>query len=153
MGSKDFCTVHIMGRLTRDPQIEYTSGGLAYCKFSIAVNEGSKKDGTELPASFFDVTAWDKKAETVTKFFHKGKQILIIGRLKQDRWQTQDGQNRSKVGIVLEQFFFIGKKGDDAGYSPTPPPQYDNSPGAFDAQAQPQSQPAGTVPTDDEVPF
>ena len=73
--------------------------------FTIAVDD--RGDYT----NFIDCTAWGKTAETIANHFAKGKQIGVSGRLRQDRWE-KDGQKRSKVGVVVENFTFCGKKED-----------------------------------------
>ncbi len=99
--------VIIIGRLTADPELKYTAGkGTALATFTVAVDDRFDNEHT----NFFDVTAWGKTAENICNFFVKGKAIGIVGRLKQERWDNKEGQKRSKVGIVLDSFDFIGKK-------------------------------------------
>ena len=102
--SYDINMVTVCGRLTRDPEVSNTKNGTALCKFSVAVGEG--KDET----SFFDVTAWKTTAESIGKYCNKGSQVIVSGKIKQDRWQDKDGQNRSKVGINAFQVQFVGAK-------------------------------------------
>lgn len=106
--SSDLNTVTIIGRLTRDAELKYTAGGLAISRFSIAVNR-RKKDGDNWvdEASFFDVTLFGKSAETLNQYLVKGKQIAIKGELHQERWE-QDGQSRSKVGIIADSVQLLG---------------------------------------------
>ncbi len=104
----DINSVTLIGRLTRDAELKYTSGGLAIARFSIAVNRRKKNgDGWEDEASFFDITLFGKSAESVNQYLTKGKQIAIKGELHQDRWD-QEGQARSKVGIIAETVQLLG---------------------------------------------
>jgi single-strand DNA-binding protein len=97
-----------IGRLTRDAEMKYTSGGMAICKFSIAVNARVKQgDSWADEASFFDVTVFGKAAEAINQYLVKGKQVAIEGRLKQNRW-TQDGQNHSRVVINADNVQLLG---------------------------------------------
>ncbi len=107
----DLNKVLMVGRLTKDINIEYTTSGMAVGKSSIAVNRSQKKNGNwEDSASFFDIAVFGKLAENLKPYLTKGKQIAIGGYLKQDRWTGQDGQNRSKVYIGVEELQLCGGK-------------------------------------------
>ena len=106
-----FNNVILMGNLTRDPEMRYTPSGTAIAKLGLAVNrvwrdtEGQQKEET----TFVDVDAFGKQAETLGQYMQKGRPILIEGRLKLDQWEDKNtGQNRSRLGVVLERFTFIG---------------------------------------------
>ena len=105
----DICRVTVIGRLTRDADLKYTASGLAVCKFSIAVNR-SKKNGDqwENEASFFDIVLWGKQGESLSKYLAKGKSVAIDGELRQERWQQEDGQNRSRVIINANYIQLLG---------------------------------------------
>lgn len=110
--------VWVIGNLTRDlgadeRSFTYTAGGTACAKVSIAVNRSRKgADGNWIDeVSFFDVTIWGKTAENLKQYLVKGKQIAVVGHLKQDRWE-KDGQKFSKVSIVAEEVQLLGGKGD-----------------------------------------
>jgi single-strand DNA-binding protein len=109
--------VILVGNLTRDPDLKYIPSGTAVCEFGLAVNRTYKsKDGNQSEeVSYFDVEAWGRQAEVVNQYLSKGRPILIEGRLKQNRWETQDGQKRSKIRVVLEQFQFLGGRGEGGG--------------------------------------
>jgi single-strand DNA-binding protein len=96
----DTNTVVLIGRLVRDADLKYTSNGKAVTKFSLAVNEKRKEgDVWKDYANFFDVTLWGQIGESIITYLIKGKQISVVGKLTQERWQ-QDGQTRSKVAIT-----------------------------------------------------
>jgi single-strand DNA-binding protein len=104
----DLNHVSLIGRLTRDAELKYTSGGQAVCKFSIAVNRRKKNgDQWEDEANFFDIVVWGKQGESLHPYLVKGKMVGVDGELRQDRWQ-QDGQNRSKVEIVTNYLQLLG---------------------------------------------
>ena len=104
----DINSVVIVGRLTRDAEIKYTTGGQAVCKFSVAVNRRRKNgDQWEDEANFFDVVLWGRQGEALNQYLVKGKSVGVEGELRQDRWQ-QDGQNRSKVEIVANNIQLLG---------------------------------------------
>lgn len=102
--------VILLGNLTREPELRKTSRGTDVCAVGLALNrvftdaEGGKQEQT----SFIDVEAWGRRAELISDHLHKGDPLLVEGRLKQDRWQDEEGQNRSKVKVVVENFQFIG---------------------------------------------
>ena len=114
--------VIIIGRLTRDAELKYTSGGMAIANLSLAVNRRTKKGEQWVEeASFFDVSLFGKSAEGLAQYLTKGKQVAVEGELRQDRWQ-QDGQPRSKVTIAANNVQLLGgndakgQQKQDAGY-------------------------------------
>lgn len=100
--------VMLIGRLTRDAELKYTSGGQAVCKFAIAVNR-RKKSGDQWveEASFFDIVLWGRSGETLNQYLVKGKQVAVEGELNQNRWE-QDGQARSKIEIMASNVQLLG---------------------------------------------
>jgi single-strand DNA-binding protein len=102
--------VFLIGRLTRDPELRYTQNGTAVVEFGLAVNrnyttaDGQKKEDT----CFVTVIMWQKKAEIISQYMRKGRQIFIEGRLELDTWQTPEGQKRSKLRVVGSNFQFLG---------------------------------------------
>jgi single-strand DNA-binding protein len=104
----DLNHVILIGRLTREAELKYTSTGQAVCKFSIAVNRRKKSgDQWEDEANFFDIVLWGRQGESLHPYLVKGKMVGIDGELRQDRWQ-QDGQNRSKVEIIANNLQLLG---------------------------------------------
>ncbi|MCP4322275.1 MAG: single-stranded DNA-binding protein [Alteromonadales bacterium] len=97
--AEDINSVTIVGRLTKDAELKHTNGGSAVTKFSIAVNR-SRKDGDQWveEASFFDVSLWGRRGESLNQYLQRGKRLAVTGELRQDRWE-QDGQQRSRVFI------------------------------------------------------
>jgi single-strand DNA-binding protein len=97
--ANDINSVVLVGRLTRDAELKYTSGGSAVCKFSIALNRRKKTGDTwSDEAHFFDVVLWGRQGEAIHQYLGKGKQVAVQGELRQNRWE-QNGQSRSKVEI------------------------------------------------------
>ncbi len=112
--------VVIVGRLTRDLGTDersfgYIANGQARANISIAVNRSRKQGDTWIDeANFFDVTIWGKTAENLKPYLTKGKQILVDGHLKQDRWE-KDGQKFSRVSIVADNVQLLGGRSDNVG--------------------------------------
>jgi single-strand DNA-binding protein len=127
-----------IGRLVRDATLTYTSGGMAVCKFAIAVGK-RKKQGEQWveETSFFDIVAWGKTGEALNQYLVKGKQVAVEGELHQNRWE-QDGQNRSKIEINANNIQLLGggekaqgsqngsAKNNSKPESNDSPPQYDD---------------------------
>jgi len=98
----------LIGRLTRDAELKYTNSGLAVCNFSVADNYKKKVgDNYEDAVSYFDITIFGKKAESLNQYLLKGSQVAIFGELQQDRYE-KDGQKRSKVKLVFRDLQFLG---------------------------------------------
>ena len=93
-------TITISGRLTAAPELRYTSNGNAVANGRIAVDDGY---GDNRKTFFFDYTAWSHTAEYMAKYAGKGTPVTLQGRLTQDTWQTQTGENRSRVVIVVQE--------------------------------------------------
>ena len=100
-------SILIEGNLVRDPVISTTPKGTSVCTFPIATNRFYKQDsGFEKEVSFFDIQAWAKLAESVSIKGKKGRGVRIVGRIKQDRWQSPDGKPLSKIFIIAEHVEF-----------------------------------------------
>jgi single-strand DNA-binding protein len=101
--------VMLIGRLTRDPETRHTAGGNSVTNFGLAVNRTyRRKDSDEQveETTFVDVEAWGKTGETFARYMKKGRQAYVEGRLKLDTWE-KDGQKRSKLTVVMEEFQFL----------------------------------------------
>lgn len=99
--------VILMGHLTRDPELDYTKSGTSMCKFALAVNH---KYGDKESVGFFDITVFGGAADSCSKYLVKGSACLVEGRLEQQRWETDDGQKRSKIGVVANTVQFLYSK-------------------------------------------
>lgn len=114
--SSDLNRTILIGRLTRDIESKYTQTGTAVASFSLAVNYTTgSKDNRKEQVSFIDCTAWAGTAEILTQYGKKGKRIAVEGRLQQNRWDDQDGKKRSKLEVVVENFYFLSAKESEPG--------------------------------------
>ena len=109
----DLNKTEIIGRLTQDAVLEYTAGGSAVAKFSIATDHMKKKDGSA-DTSFFQCKAFGKLAENLNPYLKKGKQVAITAFLKQERWE-KDGQKQSRVILNCEEIQLLGGNSQSAG--------------------------------------
>lgn len=108
-------SVLLEGNLTRDPVLNKTPKGTPVCTFGIAVNRYYKQEGSTVDeVSFFEVETWTRLAQYCGAQLKKGTPIRIVGRLKQDRWEDDGGNHRSKVKIVGEHMELQEKKGADS---------------------------------------
>lgn len=153
--AKGFNKVILMGNLTRDPEVRTTPSGQSVANFSLAVNRTWKgQDGsTQENVSYIDCVAWGKTGEIIAQYIQKGRPLLVSGRLDQRSWE-QDGQKRSKVEVVVEDFNFVGGgAGAGGGSAPSAAP----ASGGASAKKQDSSQASedfGDEPINlDDIPF
>ena len=109
--------VLLIGRLTRDPELRYTQGGTAVTEVGLAVNrEFTTADGTRKKETcFVDIVLWARRAEVACQYLKKGSPIFVEGRLELDQWQSPDGQKRSRLRVVADNFQFLDRPGDREG--------------------------------------
>lgn len=100
-----------MGRLTRDPEVRYTqTDNVQVTNFTLAVNRRFVKQGEERQADFINIVAWNKTAEFISKYFKKGQQVGIIGRLQTRNWEDEQGQKHYATEVVAEETYFADTK-------------------------------------------
>lgn len=122
----DLNRVILVGWLTQDAELAYTTTGVAISKFSLAVNRSRKDSSGQWvnEVSFFEIRVIGKLGENLKNYLLKGKQIGLVGFLKQERWKDQQGQNRNKIIITAEEIELLGgKKEENDGYNNS---SYDN---------------------------
>ena len=112
--------ITIMGRLTRDPELRRTGSGIAVASFTVAVDRDfSPKDGGKRETDFIDCVAWRGTGEFVSKYFTKGRVIVVEGRLEMRNWTDKEGNKRRSAEVIAENVYFgdsnNGNKGADHG--------------------------------------
>lgn len=149
-----FNKVILVGNLTRDPELRYTPKGMAIAKIGLAVNRNWTNEAGEKKeeVTFVDVDAFGRQAETLAQYMKKGSPLLVEGRLKLDQWDDkQTGQKRSKLGVIVEGFQFLGGGNREAGgEAPRRPANYSSAPSAQNASAPEPDMPPQEA---DDVPF
>ena len=110
--------VILQGRLTADPELRMTQTGKSVVSFSVACDRAKKEDGCD----FIRCQAWEKTADFIDKYFHKGDMILLDGQLRQREWTDKEGKKRTGIEVLVRNVNFCGSK------------------------AQPQPMPRGNVP-------
>jgi len=110
--------ITIMGRLTRDPELRRTGSGVAVASFTVAVDRDfGGRDGGEKETDFIDCVAWRQTGEFVSKYFTKGRMIVVSGRLQIRSWTDKDGNKRRTAEVVADNCYFGDSKRDNDGGS------------------------------------
>lgn len=109
----------LMGRLTADPELKQTPNGVSVCTFSVAIDRSYSKD-REKQTDFIDVVAWREKAEFVSKYFSKGRMIIVEGSIQTRSYEDKNGNKRRAVEVVADNVQF-GESKNNAGQAATPP--------------------------------
>ena len=156
--------ITIMGRLTRDPELRRTGSGIAVASFSVAVDRDfGGKDGGEKKTDFIDCVAWRQTGEFISKYFTKGRMIVVDGRLEMRDWTDKEGNKRRSAEVIVNNAYFGDSKRDgDSGSSyggntyggssysaPAPAPSY----GGYSAPSAPASDFAMLDDDDAQLPF
>jgi single-strand DNA-binding protein len=125
--------VLLLGHLTREPDLRYTPNGTAVATFGLAINHRYRQ-GEEWKdeVCFVDVVTFNRQAETVGDYLHKGSPALVEGRLRWRSWESEDGQRRSKYDVLAERVQFLARPATvrederEAGESPDTLPEDDS---------------------------
>ncbi len=149
--------ITIMGRLTRDPELRRTGSGVAVASFSVAVDRDySGRDGGEKKTDFIDCVAWRQTGEFISKYFTKGRMIVVDGRLEMRDWTDKEGNKRRSAEIIVANAYFGDSKRDGdngssyAGSSYAAPA---TGFGGYSAPASPASDFAMLEDDDAQLPF
>ena len=148
--------VMLMGNLVRDPELRVTPSGLAICRCTIACSRTVRSEkiegGSREETTFVDVESFGKQAETVAKYFTKGKPIFVEGRLRLNEWQTPNGEKRSKLQVVMETFVFVGPNNGTAQHEAKP--EAGAAPFAYEkVESKPEAETPFNTNDDEDVPF
>ena len=135
--------VFLIGRLTRDPELRYTSSNIAVATFSIAVDRNFSNAAGEREADFINIIVWRRQAENVANYLDKGSQVSIDGRIQTGSYTAQDGSKRYTTDVVADNIQFLDtRRQAEARATQTP----------YDFQEAPTSSPMNDVNIDDD-PF
>ena len=136
--------VILMGRLTKDPEVRYTqTNNTLVASFSLAVNRRFAKQGEERQADFINIVAWSKLGEFCSKYFKKGQQVAVIGRIQTRTWDDENNVKHYVTEVVAEEAYFADSKKDGASSS------FENT---FGSEVVPNNS-EFTVSSDDDLPF
>ncbi len=138
--------VILMGNLTRDPELRHTNAGMAVSDLGLAVNDNYRSKSGELVerTCFADIVVWGRQAETCCDYLHKGRPVLVEGRLQLDQWQGENGEKRSRLRVCADRVVFLnGRKpegeetGSESGTESAPTPEYKAEQKEVDMEALP----------------
>ena len=137
--------VVLMGRLTKEVEVRYTqTNNTTVASFNVAVNRRFVKEGEERQADFVNIVAWSKLGEFCSKYFKKGQQVGIIGRIQTRTWDDDQGQKHYVTEVVAEEAYFADSRRDGEGASSSFENTFGNSmPGGTDFE----------VSSSDDLPF
>ena len=157
--------VILIGRLTRDPELRYTSSNVATCTFSLAVDRTFTNQNGEREADFINIVVWRKQAENVKNYLTQGSQVAVEGRIQTRTYDDQNGQKRYVTEVIADNVEFLGSKnsstnsnnmsGSSKNAEPTP---YDfgdaPEPKGTDIDSNPFADFGSSIEiSDDELPF
>ena len=153
--------ITIMGRLTRDPELRRTGSGIAVASFTVAVDRDfSGRDGGEKETDFIDCVAWRQTGEFVSKYFTKGRMIVVSGRLQIRSWTDKEGNKRRTAEVVADNCYFGDSKRESEGGSAFGGNSYGSAYsapagnlGGYSAPAAPASDFAMLSDDDAQLPF
>lgn len=104
--------VILLGRLTKDPEVKFTQNNICVCTFGLAVNRRFKQEG-QPDADFLNIVAWTKTAEFISKYFKKGQQIALAGRLQTRTYDDKEGKKIYVTEVVAEEVYFADSKKEE----------------------------------------
>jgi len=157
--------VFLIGRLTRDPELRYTSSNIPSATFTIAVNRNYTSQNGEREADFINVVVWRKPAENVKNFLTKGSQVAIDGRIQTRTYDAQDGTKRYVTEVVADNVQFLDRASSRDGSSydgmntnssdnTTPYDFADSAPATNSVSSDPFSDFGSSIEiSDDDLPF
>lgn len=135
--------VQLIGNLTRDPELRYTPSGAAVCTFGLATNRSWNTDAGEKheETEFHNIVSWNKLAELCSQFLAKGRKVYVEGRLATRTWQAQDGAQRTRTEVVIDDMIlldnkFTSKQEGDSASAPTKPQSSSAKPSVKSAPKQ-----------------
>jgi single-strand DNA-binding protein len=149
--------VILVGRLGRDPETRYTSGGQAVCNFSMATDETFKDRSGERQkrTEWHKIVVWGKQAEIAQQYLKKGSQLYLEGRIQSREWTDKEGNKRTSFEIVCSNFRMLGSKGDGAGRGGAAGDDFGQAPRGRGADDAPAAEELGPEPqvSDEDIPF
>ena len=112
--------VYLIGNLTRDPEVSETTGGVPYCRFSIAVNRNFTNADGNREADFFNIIVWRGQAEPCGRFLKKGSKIALVGSLQNRSYEDKDGVKRNVTDIIANEVEFLTPKSAQSEFDDAP---------------------------------
>ena len=147
-----FNKVILIGNMVADPELKTTPTGVSVCSFRIAVGRRFIKPNEPQQTDFIDIVAWRTQAEFVTKYFTKGKPILVCGAIQSRNWQDKEGNKRTTVEVIADEITFVERKSVSDGMSPGMGMESSSQASSYSTSydASPKFEEIGS---DDDLPF
>ena len=138
---------NLMGRLTKEPEVRYSQSNLAICSFTLAIDRRFSRQGEEKQADFLPIVTFGKTAEFCEKYFHKGQQVAVSGRIQTRTWDDNEGKRRYITEIIGEDVYFADSRRPDGGsYDSIRPEDYGYYPQMNPTAPSPAGPEAGGMP-------
>src|SRR5690625_3279234 len=128
--------VVLVGRLTRDPDLRYTSNGVAVANFTVAANRPFRKEGGEQEADFINCVAWRKAAENLAQYMKKGSMIGVDGRIQTRSYENQEGKMVYVTEVLAENIQFLESRNSGQAQQNNQPQQQQPQASPFEGQAE-----------------
>lgn len=141
-----FNKVILIGNIVSELELKTTPSGINVCSFRIAVNRRFNRSGEPPVTDFLDVVAWRMQAEFVTKYFTKGKPILVCGSIQSRSWEDKEGKKRITIEIIADEVSFVERKGQSDAPSESSASPYSTN---FESAASRFEE----ISSDDDLPF
>ena len=148
----------LVGRLTKDPEVRYTSSNIAYARFTLAVNRTFSGPGGEREADFIQCIAWRKQAENLARFIKKGSLVGVEGRIQTGSYDDKDGTRKYTTDVVCDSVQFLEPKGsssqdNNSNYAPREPRAYNNNNTYQERQPERKQNTPSIDVSEDDLPF
>lgn len=144
--------VIMMGRIVNDLELKTTPQGTSVCSFRIAVDRNFQKKGEERKSDFFNVVAWRNTAEFITRWFAKGRMILIEGEMQTRQYTDKNGNPATWYEIMTDNAYFTGEKATNGGGNYSAPPSYGDPPPERSSYSAPSAAPQSAAPAQSSAP-
>ncbi len=151
--------VILVGRLGKDPETRYTSGGQAVCNFSMATDESFKDKSGERQkrTEWHRIVVWGKQAEIAQQYLKKGAQIFLEGRIQSREWMDKENQKHTSYEIICTNFRMLGSKSDSTGSGGSSYRSNSAAAGSADfdsgGSSPAEHDQSGPEVTDEDIPF
>ena len=151
MANFNFNKVILGGRLTAEPELKQTPNGIPVTTFSIAVNRRTAKAGEQRATDFINCVAWRQQAEFISRYFHKGSSICIMGNIQTRTWNDQNGQKRYATEVIVDEVNFVDSASENRASSEPSYNPYGEAP-AF-SSTKDEAPKFEQMVDDDDLPF
>lgn len=144
--------VIMMGRIVNDPELKTTPQGTPVCSFRIAVDRNYQKKGEDKKSDFFNVVAWRNTGEFISRWFGKGRLILIEGEMQTRQYTDKNGNPATWYEIIVDNAYFTGEKSNNGGGNYSAPPSYGDPPPERGSYSAPSAASNSAAPAQSSAP-